>query len=170
TGTVGAFFHVRAAVGAKNSGAGTGPWGYTVDPVTGSVSDSWTPTGGTAYNLSVYGPNGFFRNFAGGLTATSDNLGVQSIYDTVGGGITVEITNLGAATTTVVVVDNYTGNTQRQVLTPGKAFPVTLTNADSLGWYDLLITSSDPSLARQYAGHVETGADSISDPMIGAGA
>jgi phospholipase C len=46
---------------------------------------------------------------------------------------------------------------------------VTLTNADSLGWYDVLITSSDPSFARQYAGHVETGADSISDPMIGAG-
>ncbi len=168
-GTVGAFFHVRTALGAANSGQGTGPWGYTVDPVTGSVSDSWSPTSGTAYDLSVYGPNGFFRNFGGGLTASSDNLGVQSVYDTVGGGITVQITNLGAAATTVTVVDNYTGTTQRQVLAPGTLFPLTLTLSDSLGWYDVLITSSDPSFVRQYAGHVETGADSISDPMIGAG-
>ncbi|HVJ55154.1 MAG TPA: phospholipase C, phosphocholine-specific [Aliidongia sp.] len=168
-GTVGAFFQVRTALGAKNSGQGTGPWGYTLDPVTGTIADSWTPTSGTSYDLSVYGPNGFFRRYAGGLTASSANLQVQSLYDTVGGGITIAVTNLGAAATTVTMLDNYTGNSQQHTLAPGAMFPLTLTLQASFSWYDVLITaSSDPNFMRQYAGHVETGADSISDPLIGA--
>ena len=66
----------------QNSGQGTGPWGYTLGaaellrPVT--VTDSWVPTGGSQYDLSVYGPNGFFRRFAGGLAASSANLGIET--------------------------------------------------------------------------------------------
>jgi len=41
----------------------------------------------------------------------------------------------------------------------------------SFRWYDLLITdSSDASFVRHYAGHVENGFDSVSDPHIGKSA
>jgi hypothetical protein len=37
------------------------------------------------------------------------------------------------------------------------------------GWYDLVITvEGDPGFEYHFAGHVETGEDSISDPAIGA--
>ena len=37
------------------------------------------------------------------------------------------------------------------------------------GWYDFFVTNDDsPSFSRQLAGHVETGRDSVTDPMIGA--
>jgi phospholipase C len=36
------------------------------------------------------------------------------------------------------------------------------------GWYDLTITvDSDASFVRRYAGHVETGKASMSDPALG---
>jgi phospholipase C len=168
TGTAGAFFHVRTAFGALNGGQGAGPWGYTVDPVAKSLSDTWRPTSGSNYDLSVYGPNGFFRRFAGGLTPSSANLTVQSEYDIVGGGITVIITNAGAAPAMVTVADNYTGNSHQNYLAPGASLPTVLTLQASSRWYDVQITvASDPSFIRHYAGHVETGAGGVSDPLIG---
>ena len=53
--------------GAGYSGQGAGPWGYTVDPHKRVLSDRWSPTAGSGYDQSVYGPNGFFRRIAGGL-------------------------------------------------------------------------------------------------------
>jgi phospholipase C len=167
-GAVGAFFHVRTALAAENSGRGTGPWGYTVDAVVRTLSDTWVPTGGTGYDLSVYGPNGFFRRAAGGLTASSANLRIQAFQDVIGGGITFIIANIGAAATEVTVLDQYTGKSERQTLFPGTEFPVVLGLLSSFGWYDVLITTgADAGFIRHYAGHVETGLASVSDPLIG---
>jgi phospholipase C len=170
TGAAGVFFHVRSAADAVNRGQGDGPWGYTVDTVTRTLSDQYRPTSGTNYDLSVYGPNGFFRRFAGGLTTSSANLLVQSVYDAVHGGITLTVTNAGEATTEVTVVDNYTGQMRQHVLQPGHGVPTVLNLNASASWYDVLITvTADPTFIRHYAGHVETGADSMSDPLIGRG-
>jgi phospholipase C len=38
----------------------------------------------------------------------------------------------------------------------------------NFNWYDLIITSTDSSFVRHYAGHIENGFDSVSDPHIGA--
>ncbi|HWA80726.1 MAG TPA: phospholipase C, phosphocholine-specific [Acetobacteraceae bacterium] len=168
TGTAGAFFHVRTALGALNGGSGAGPWGYTVDPVAKSLSDTWRPTGGSNYDLSVYGPNGFFRRFAGGMTPSSANLAVRSEYDLPGGGLILIVTNAGAAAVPVNIADNYTGNSHRNFLLPGESLPTVLSLRSNANWYDVQITvESDPSFIRHYAGHVETGADSLSDPLIG---
>jgi phospholipase C len=168
-GKAGAFFHVRTAMGTMNAGQGAGPWGYTVDPAAKSVSDTWRPTSGQNYDLSVFGPNGFFRRFAGGLTPSSANLSVRSEYS-ADGGITMIVTNAGPARTTVTIVDNYTGHSHQHYLEPGHSAPTVLNLKDSSRWYDVLITvSSDPSFVRRYAGHVENGRDSISDPLIGRG-
>jgi phospholipase C len=168
TGTAGAFFQVRTAADAINRGQGAGPWGYTVDPVARTISDQYRPTSGTSYDLSVYGPNGFFRRFAGGMTASSANLLVQSAYDTVNGGITVVVTNVGDELADVTIVDNYSGNMQQNGLAPGQSFPTVLSLAANSNWYDVSITvNADPSFIRHYAGHVETGEDSASDPLIG---
>jgi phospholipase C len=168
TGTAGAVFQVRTALDALSHGNGNGPWCYTVDPVAQSLSDKYRPLNGAAYDLSVYGPNGFFRRFAGALTPSSANLAVQAEYDTSAGGIAVTVTNVGAANADVAVVDNYMRQMHQHDLEPGESFQTVLTLQDSSSWYDLLITvNSDPRFIRHYAGHVETGKDSFSDPLIG---
>jgi phospholipase C len=167
TGTVGAFFQVRAAVGAQNRGQGTGPWAYTLDPATRELSDLWSPSTGTGYDLSVYGANGFFRRFAGGLTSTSDNLQIQVLPELgIGAVLLVLIKNTGASRTTATIADQYTGREEHFVLEPRAQLTVPV--GTNFNWYDLIITSTDSSFVRHYAGHIENGFDSVSDPHIGA--
>jgi phospholipase C len=168
-GDVGAFFHVRTAQGAENSGQGSGPWGYTVDPAKRVLSDRWTPTEGTGYDLSVYGPNGFFRRVAGGLTPTSANLEIRVLPEIAGDVMVLVIENVAKAPTTVTIANQYTDHKEHFPLEPRGRITLPVQLATSFHWYDLLITvSTDPSFVRHYAGHIENGFDSVSDPHIGA--
>jgi len=169
-GTVGAFFQVRSAQPAQNKGQGTGPWGYTVGSTGDRVlTDTWTPTSGTQYDLSVYSTNGFFRHFAGGLAASSANLGVEVIQDFFGAGITVVVTNQGASSTVVTITNNYNNAAEKHELRPEQSATAVFGLSETFNWYDVTITAStDASFVRQYAGHIETGFESFSDPLIGA--
>jgi phospholipase C len=171
TGAVGAFFHVRSAAAAVNSGQGSGPWGYTVDPATRVLSDRWTATTGTAYDLSVYGPNGFFRRFAGGLTPTAANLRIRLVSEIAGEVISLLIENDATTPTTVTLANQYNNISEHFSLAPGGRVSIPVQLVTSFRWYDVVITASaDASFVRHYAGHIENGLDSLSDPHIGAGA
>ena len=50
---------------------------YTVD-VRDEVSDKFGASGDASYDLSVYGPNGFLRRFAGTFPAPGSGLSAQS--------------------------------------------------------------------------------------------
>jgi phospholipase C len=165
TGKAGACFHVRS----DNTSAG--PWSYAVEPGK-HLSDSWNvaanPNG--AYDLSVYGPNGFVRSFKGGVTGLARaNLDVDSHYsgdDEVA--IDLAVTNRGAESCTVTIVNAYTKETIRRRLPRGSRFATHWSLRKSFGWYDLAITvDTDHGFKRRLAGHVETGEDSASDPAIG---
>ena len=166
TGKAGACFHVRS----DNTSAG--PWSYTVEPGK-HLSDSWNvaanPNG--AYDLSVYGPNGFVRSFKGGVTGLARaNLHVDSHYsgdDEVA--IDLAVTNRGAESCAVTIVNAYTKETIRRRLPRGGRFATHWSLRKSFGWYDLAITvDTDHGFKRRLAGHVETGEDSASDPAIRA--
>ena len=168
-GTAGEWFHVRSAPGvaATNSGGGSGPWGYTVEPGK-ALFDIWTPAPSAAgtYNLSVYGTNGFFRNFQGGLGSSSVILQVDTAYGT-DGSITLTITNTGTVPTAVSILDRYAGHTTHTVIGVGLSYTNAWSLQASYSWYDLTITASaDTSFSCQCAGHVETGANSVSDPLL----
>jgi phospholipase C len=166
TGSAGAWFHVRTANGTV-AGGSTGPWSYTVEAGK-SLADTWTPAAGTsAYDLSVYGPNGFFRKFAGGTGASAAKLTVQTVYDTIGGGISLVVTNIGTVSTSVTVTDQYMKNASHQTVAPGASFRSDWTLQTSSRWYDLVVTAStDASFVCQCAGHVETGKHGVSDPLL----
>jgi phospholipase C len=135
----------------------------------------------TEFDLSVFGPNGFFREFKGAVSgAHRANLDVQADVDDNRGrghgdhgdgderGIEVEITNRGQDLAHVNIFDRYALDTTTLVLGRGdeasRTFPLRRTH----GWYDLTITvDEDPGFRTQLAGHVENGEDSISDPLIG---
>jgi len=164
TGSAGAWLHVRSAAGTLASGS-TGPWGYTVEAGK-SLADTWTQAG-TAYDIAVHGPNGFFRAFHGSMAANAAKLAGRTVYDPVGGGVSLLVTNLGTAATTVTVTDQYTLASSHQVVVPGASFRSDWTLQASARWYDLAVTAdSDASFLAHFAGYVETGADGVSDPHL----
>jgi len=160
----------KTAVFQVRSGNSTlGPWIYTV----GSgheLSDSFAITANslTAYDLSVYGPNGFLRAFKGSIAGgNSSNLDIRSAYDVRRNGIILTIRNLSASKTEVRVTDAYTGETLKQDLKPSESLENGWFLDRSFGWYDLTVTTeSDSSFSQQLAGHVESGSDSVTDPAI----
>ena len=162
TGKAAAVFHVRLGDGK------TGPWTYTVG-ARDEASDNFGASGDAAYNLSVYGPNGFLRTFAGSFGSGRASLGVKAIYDAESEGIALEIRNHGRSEEKLRIVDDYSGRVVTLRLDPLATFTHFWQLSKSFGWYDLTVqTDSDASFQRLLAGHVETGRDSMSDPAIGA--
>jgi len=160
-----------AAVLQVRSGDGvSGPWSYTVG-AQGQLADTWTfkANGQTAYDLSVYGPNGFFRSFKGNLAHASDaNLEVSTRCDD-GRGITLDIQNASSKPALVRVYDAYGKHSVTQLVEPKRSMFWHWDLDGSHGWYDLKVTvDGDPSFERHLAGHVENGKDSMSDPLLGA--
>jgi phospholipase C len=137
---------------------------YTVEPGK-QLSDSWNAA--PSYNLAVYGPNGFFRSFAGSIGGAA--LDVNSKYDIEGGGtIKWKIVNLSGAHAEVSVKDAYTGEANTRLVQRHGTFEDELSVGRFYGWYDLIVTvAGDPSFNYRLAGHVETGKDSFSDPALG---
>jgi phospholipase C len=166
SGASAAVFQVRSVANPN------GPWTYTVGSAA-RVSDSWAvgANGQTAYDLSVYGPNGFLRTFKGSVAGDSAaNLTVGSEYDVQGGrpGVTLEVHNRGTATVTLRILDAYTKQTLARFLEPGQSLTWRGSLEATFGWYDLTVAvDGDATFERRLAGHVETGTDSMTDPAIG---
>jgi len=166
TGKAGACFQVRSG------DPSIGPWTYTVEAGK-SLSDTWDLLAGgrTTYDLSVYGPNGFFRAFKGSLTGgAAADVEVSCLYDHSGWGLTLVVANHGAAPSRVSITDVYSGRSLARLVAAGAGFSDHRPLRLSFGWYDLLVeVASDNGFARRLAGHVETGEDSVSDPALGSG-
>jgi phospholipase C len=119
--------------------------------------------------LSVYGPNGFARYFNGSTGSSAAVLGVSSSYGVAtGGSIALKITNLTANDADVEVLDAYTGKSNTSHLKGNQSSQGELSLGEFFGWYDLIITvAGDTTFQYRLAGHVETGADSFTDPAMG---
>jgi phospholipase C len=167
SGRSAAVFHVRS------ESLPNGPWTYTVGPDT-SVSETWSiqTDGPDTYDLSVYGPNGFLRAFKGNVSIKEEtDLAVRSSYhaDAERPGITLDVHNRGAAASEVRISDAYTKKVMTHSVAPDRSLTWHFPLDASFGWYDFTIeVGSGQTFVQQLAGHVETGADSFSDPAIGA--
>jgi phospholipase C len=161
TGRAAAVFQVR-------SGNAADPRSYTVGAGK-RLSDTWDV--GAAYDLSVYGPNGFLRSFKGSVAAGTmrSRLDVRASYDTSDqGGIKLRITNAGEHTAGVTVLDAYTGRKFTKLLERRKDLDHEWSLEGFHGWYDLIVrVEGDAAFEYRLAGHVETGEDSITDPVLG---
>jgi phospholipase C len=154
----------RAAAVLQVRSAGDAlPRSYTVEPGR-QLSDSWDLQPG--YDLAVHGPNGFYRGFTAGSAAT--DLGIAASYDEQRNKITLTIANRGPQPAVVTVRDGYTSRRTTLSLRPGQSGTRRWTLSPARGWYDLLVTvQGDPQFRYRYAGHLENGRDSISDPAMG---
>jgi phospholipase C len=123
-----------------------------------------------AYDLWVYGTNGFVRTFRGNSVATSAALfkpEVQVCYEPAGGRIHLKIHNTGTAGGTVTVADNAYGIGGPWTVSVAANSTGSLSWAigTSGQWYDF--TVSGTAFERRFAGRMETGQDGISDPAMG---
>ena len=168
TGKAGACFQVRSGNTAL------GPWTYTVEAQQ-SLSDAWDTarTDRGSYDLSVFGPNGFFRAFRGRLSPQASNLDVDARYDADELAIELRITNRGPIPCGVSLANAYDGRRDRgddkgERLRPGQSLDARFSLRDSFGWYDIAIAvDADAGFLRRLAGHIENGKDSASDPAFG---
>ena len=167
SGKAAAVYQVRSG---NTQNVQEGPWTYTVSPHARVVeSFAVRGKGQSKYDLSVYGPNGYFRLFKGSVESWDKaNLSIDTHCES-DHGLTLDIRNKGRATARVRIFDAYSKRTLERAIGSHQNLIWHFGLEDSYGWYDLSVeVESDPSFKQQLAGHVESGKDSMSDPLLGA--
>ena len=158
-GTTGATFQVYA------TGVSEGPWFYTVAANSQLADVIALPPGD--FDVTVHGPNGYHRRYKGpGVDPAAPTSGLKYDAET----LTVSIANPGAKSATVIVANAYSGKPQSKVLPPKGTAEIAIPLQATAHWYDISIAwKENPAYVRRFAGHVETGESSLTDPAIGAG-
>jgi phospholipase C len=164
-GGTGAVFQVFDAADAA------GPWRFTVGPDERYAAGHWNRAAALdAYDLILHGPNGFYRRFAG---RTDQALSVTLTEAT--GGVVVAIANSGAVSRTVRAamdepypIDDGSLRQRKVAVGPGQTAQISWELAASDEWYSLTVLADGlPDFRQRFAGHVETGRASRTDPGIG---
>jgi phospholipase C len=152
-----------------------GPWRYTLDAGQSYTAGHWNHKEREVYDLAIHGPNGFYRHFAGRLRdddrLTPDPLMVVASENARTGELSLALQNTGDAPVEVRLTNDprYSQGDRTLILPVNGVETVRLDLSPSDQWYDLSlkIVGNDHWL-RRYAGHIETGRASRTDPGIGA--
>jgi len=152
----------RLGVGvqARSQTVTGGPFSYTVGA--GHDLGVQLPNPGT-YDLSLHGPNGFFRHFAGSPASV---LQVQVRGDDGSGRLLLRIAAGESRRPVGVQLANAFGRDRRFMLRGPEA--IVIDTRGSGGWYDVALTSpDDDSFGYQLAGRLESNSRLTSDPQLG---
>jgi len=148
------------------------PRRYTVEAGK-QIADAWQPDGAGAYDLWLLGPNGWHRHITGNarlaLGAGQANPEVEVLTQRADGMLAVSLRNVGRAACTFVLSPNkyLASSPQTFVVFPGQIQVQRLSTSSAAGWYDWTARVQGLSgWSRRFAGHIETGSPSISDPAM----
>jgi phospholipase C len=162
TGLVGAVFHVYDKLHLDHI-----PRRYTVEACK-SLEDDWLlHVDEGHYDLWVYGPNGFVREFRGVLDRKGQSFPEVALeYDVVNRSIRLIATNEGHHEMTLVVRANTyrTDGPWSLSIAPGRRESREWSLIASHQWYDFTVTGDQ--FERRFAGRLETGAHGFSDPAV----
>jgi len=169
TGKQGAVFHVYDKLHLDRI-----PRRYTVEAGKSLSDDFWNvlDTDHGYYDLWVYGPNGFVRTFKGKAPALGEKPepAVSLNLDIPGIGLRFRLGRDGFFGGAVTIVDNLRSGAQRPLKLPvSGVVEEFISLAQSANWYDFTIVGEN-GFERRFAGRLETGRDSISDPLMGTSA
>jgi phospholipase C len=127
-----------------------------------------------SHHLKVYGPNGFFREFHSPFNSLLTLIDTTCDYETdkkgnLTGNVILSIVNNSADNFDFSVIDNaYQQPSRSKKVMAGTTGRFEFNLTKSYGWYDLSVTSPSNSLfLNRFAGRVETGRESVSDPAMG---
>ena len=118
------------------------------------------------YQLHLHGPNGFHRAFRG--NSHDPSLEIGCTYDPAGN-IVLQLNNTGTANLDVQIDDKAYGHKSLSKTIPRNGKDViTIPLGRSYGWYDFSIRVKGAAhFEQRYAGRVETGKESFTDPFMG---
>lgn len=150
-------------------------WSYAVK-AGDTLTDTWELNHfeNQKYHLQVYGPNGFFRELIG--NANDPKVSIACTYEAsegrskqFSGNLEVKLSNHSEQDYTILISETvYRQATIKKVVKPGETVLVKLLTQNSYGWYDYRVTIKEsPNFERHYAGRVETGRLSKTDPHMG---
>jgi phospholipase C len=170
TGSVAAVFHVYDRLNL-----GRTPRRYTVEPDRQLIGSWELADQDGVYDLWVLGPNGFHRHFTGRIEAMlavpMAGPEVEIGYNLVKGELTVDMPNGGKAACTFELQTNaYFSKevTFHRVASNGSVrhiWPI----KQSGHWYDFTVRVTEyKEFSRRFAGRMETGQASITDPAMGS--
>jgi phospholipase C len=165
------------SVHALGSSGKTTVRNYAIEPGQ-HLDDSWplSDFASGRYHLRVYGPNGFFREFAGTVDDPRVDLRFECVHVsgeplTLTGDVALVARNHESArSVTVDLQDHAYGSVlQTRVLTPEQQSILTVESKKTAGWYDFSCRAreTDGHWFIRYAGRIETGKWSTSDPAMG---
>ncbi|MFW2078781.1 phosphocholine-specific phospholipase C [Acinetobacter sp. ULE_I010] len=165
TGTHAAVFHVYDKLNLDAI-----PRRYMVEAGK-QLDDVWNTSNGL-YDLWVLGPNGFHRGFTGDLvkSAQIDALPeVRVCVEECDPKLYLKVRNDAAKTAKLTVKANaYLPNKTWNIETASTEKELNWNMSDFGGWYDFTVTiDGDSTFKRRFAGRIETGKDSFSDPYMG---
>lgn len=168
TGMQAAVFHVYDKYNLERL-----PRRYIVEPGK-SLTDTWNVFQDNMgqYDLWVLGPNGFHRHFKGDtnqIATTQTQPEIRVCYDIANGHVYAEMMNAGTQACTFVIAPMAYRNdgpwtaTVEPNATASRHWPL----ATSGQWYDFAVTAENhPGFYRRFAGRVETGRHTVSDPAM----
>lgn len=160
TGEAGAVFHVYDLNRLEQI-----PRRYTVEAGKKLTGD-WKGIGERgSYDLEVYGPNGFFRKIKG--STFHDQVTCKVNYIEKRGKLELKASNNGQNPVLIKIQSNaynYPGAEDKWIK-PSKAFSQKWELINSGNWYDFTLETEEGHFYR-FAGRLETGEDSISDPAM----
>jgi phospholipase C len=124
----------------------------------------------SGYQVEVHGANGFYRSFAGPTTASP--VEVRTMYErsetgtALTGNVQLHIRNNSAQPIDIAIHDkSYKTPQIARTIEANQEITATLDLKHSHNWYDFTVNTADHEI--HYAGRVETGKPSFSDPRMG---
>ncbi|SDD90496.1 phosphocholine-specific phospholipase C [Niabella drilacis] len=125
---------------------------------------------GKDYHLALFGPNGFYRELKGHTTGA--RITVECRYTVTRGKqygqVQLLLQNHSEQSQPIIVKDNSYGQRNLlRTLAPGASQRLILLLDKNFGWYDFsVLLRNDEQFERRFAGRVETGKESFSDPLL----
>ncbi|MDP3785848.1 MAG: alkaline phosphatase family protein, partial [Undibacterium sp.] len=148
----------------------SGPWYYTIGAQQ-SFTENWplADFGAEKYALRLLGPNGYLRVFQG-FASSALSVVVHAIHKTQQLSITLH--NPSDKALSVILKDNFYGAKNQAIeLAANSRIQLIWDAGASFGWYDFQFkiegTEQEKQFLRRYAGHLENGLPSRSDPANG---
>lgn len=148
-------------------------WEYAVT-AGDSLNDSWNLDAfeNSNYHLKAYAPNGFYREFRG--TSKHPAISVRCDYEKVRinhltGNVMMAFHNNSAQSRMLSIKDiSYGQGSKSFSLLPNEQKAIVMDLANSHGWYDFIVeVDGFLNWFERFAGHVETGKVSKTDPLMG---
>jgi phospholipase C len=138
-----------------------------------ALEDSWSLADcqDGAYDLEVYGPNGFYRRFSGGADEPALDVALEAAGEPSHPAVHVRFANRDTGRPQAVTVSDrsYGRGEQRLNVPIAGSESCSVDATSSHGWYDICVESpASDKFLRRFAGRAETGEWSYTDPLIGA--